>query len=226
MAGSRNAGRRGVSASAQANQDTGLSSVNYSAFTASTLPAGLAIQFTTGAFATGLSISVNASAQMTEPNSITTNGTYFSGYAFNERMKNQPYSVGVGNALRANSDRGIGAGMCNDDGSAAVFFIMCGNTTACRIYTWAGGVLTQQVSTASIFSTSNTDVLWLDPAVGTDGLYTYTVRKNSTPTACTWKDSAAVIGVPGRHPMAAFRHTYSSGQNVSPGVKSLAAALV
>lgn len=225
MARARAAVRRGAQASQNSNADTGLASVNYSAFTASQVIPGLISIPCSGSntFKTGTSIGVNASSILTEPNSATINGTYRSFCIFPERMKNQPYSVSVGNANRATTDRGIGCGMSNDDGSVAVFCLVQGNSNAPNICTWAGGVFTNQ-ATGSGFSTAGTDIIKLGMALGGDGFYTYTAYRGATVLA-TWKDSANVIGTPGRHPIASFRHAYSSAQYPSPGIKSLSAVL-
>lgn len=219
--------RAGAAAASAVVATSGLSSMSYPSFTASTKPTGVVDAKFSGAgtFNTGLSITVDSSSRMVEPNSITTNGTYLSGAVFPEVMADGLYQVTVTNALISNSDRGIGPGMCNADGSVAVFAIICGNTTTARMYSYAGGVLTQRGTTASTFSTANTDLLKLVPSLS-GGIYTYTLYKNGTATACTWTDSGAVIGAPPKHPTACFRHVYSSGQSASPGIKAISAALI
>lgn len=219
--------RAGAVAASAVVAASGLSSMSYASFTASTKPTGVVDAQFSGSltFATGLSITVDSSSRLVEPNSGTTNGTYLSGAIFPEVMADGLYQVTVTNALISNSDRGIGPGMCNSDGSVAVFAIICGNTTPARMYSYVGGTLTQQGTTASTYSTSNTDLLKLVPSLS-GGIYTWTLYKNGTATACTWTDSAGLVGAPPKHPTACFRHVYSSGQSASPGIKAISAALI
>lgn len=204
---------------------TGLTSMSYNPFTASVTPTGLvAVPLGTNAPNT---VTVNASSQLREGNNpANTNGTYFTAGVFAEVMADGPYSVSVGNASISTSDRGIGGGYSSNDRATMVFFIMCGNTTTCRIYTWVGGTLTQVGTAASTFTTSGSDVLMIKYVIsGADIIYT--VYKNGTATACTWTDTGgATIGIPGRHPLASFRHTYSGSNFASPGIKSVSAALI
>lgn len=218
---------RGAITSASGGTSDGLASLDYPSFAASTLPTGLIAVPMSGAntFASGTSITVSATGVMREPNSANVNAAYYSTGVFAEQMASGLYSVTVGNAALVNNSQGIGAGMSNADGSIQVFVIVCTNTTSARIYTWVAGVLTQVGTTSSTVSSSASDKLALVPSLS-GGIYTYTLYKNGAPTACVFTDSSAVIGVPGRHPVAAFKRTYSSGQAASPGIKSLSAALI
>jgi hypothetical protein len=213
MSGMIGLARRGSIAS---SRQKGVS-VSYASFP--TKPAGIVdVAITAGAGASLVSSNV-----LTEGNSSTTNGNYFSAAVFPNQMGTNLYIPRVRNANRASSDRGIGCGMANSTGTSIVYFIVCGNSTSATIQTWVGGVRATQVTQGGIFSSSNSDWLSLVPTMDA-GYYRYTVHKNGSATALTWHDTGSVIGVPGKYPCAAFRHTYSFGQFVSPGILALEAA--
>ncbi len=192
-------------------------SVSYASFP--TKPSGIVdVAITTGAGASTVSSNI-----LTESNSIASNAVYFSAAVFPDQMNTNLYIPQVRNANRATTDRGIGAGMSNSSGNAIVYFVMCGNSIAATIQTWAGGTRTVQASTGGLFSTSSSDWLSIVPSIES-GHYRYTVHKNGSATALTWLDSADVIGTPGRYPCAAFRRAYSTGHYASPGVAAFAAA--
>lgn len=218
--------RRAAVAASVAAVASGLSSVSYPSFTASTMPTGAFAVPMGGAntFASGTTITVDASSRMKEPNSANVNGTYRSAAVFAERMAPGAYSVTVGNANISTSDRGFGCGMSNDDGSVIVFCMVFGNTNAPRIYTYISGTVTPVGTAGSGFSGSASDTITLKYTVSS-GIATYTVYKNGTTMGATWTDSSNVVGTPGRHPCVSFHHVYSSYQYASPGCKSLTAAL-
>lgn len=191
-------------------------SVSYPSFP--TLPAqGFNVAITTGAG------SVTAvSNNLREGNSIIANGTYFSAFVFSEVMHTPLFTITAGNAALSTTDRGIGAGMFSDDGTKGVFFIICGNGTPCRIYSWTGGVATIQGTTSNQFSTSSSDLIRLQPSMSA-GVVTWNVYRNATLLGCNWTDSTHIMDLPGRRFGAVFRRLYSNGQFPSPGVKSMAA---
>lgn len=183
------------------------------------LPAkGFDVAMTSGAGATAIT-----SSALRESGSIVSDGTYYSAFVFPEVMHTGVFSVTCGNAALQTSDRGIGAGVFSGDGTKGVFFIMCGNSVSCRIKTYLSGTISDQGTFANTFSTSGSDLLQLRPSLSS-GVYTWTVYKNGSATACTWTDSSHVIDLPGRRFGACFRHNYSNGQFSSPGIKSMAAA--
>lgn len=197
----------------------------YNPFTASVTPVGMVVVPTSAPAPN--TVTVDSSARLREGNTATnTNGTYFTCAVFPEKMVDGAYTVGVGNAAISTSDRGIGAGYSNNDHSRIIFFIMSGNTTACRLYTYIDGILTPVGTTQSIFSTAGSDVLWIRYSVsGSDIIYT--VYRNATATTVTWTDvGGATLGTPGRKPVAAFRRTYSGSQFASPGIDSIEAAML
>lgn len=194
-------------------------------FAASTVPAGVVV-VPTAANAPS-TVTVDASGRMREGATGGADGTYFTLAVFPETMAAGPYKVGAGQAAIQTSDRGIGAGYCNSDLNTAVFVIMCGNTTACRLYTYVGGVVTPVGTSQSIFSTSGSDVIWIQYSVsGAD--IVYTVMRNTTATTVTWTDTGgATIGTPGRKPCLAFRRSRSGGgQFASPGIDSIEAVML
>lgn len=155
-------------------------------------------------------------------NTGTTAQAYFSAYVFPEVMHTPLFSVTAGNAALSTTSRGIGAGMFSDDGTKGVFFIIAGNTTSLRIYSWIGGTATVQGTTSNQFSTSSSDLIRLQPSMS-GGVVTWNIYKNGTLQTATWTDSSHVIDLPGRRFGGCFRHEYSSGQFPSPGIKSMAA---
>lgn len=191
-------------------------SVSYASFPA--LPAkGFDVTITSGA-GTVTAVSNN----LREGNSIASNGIYFSAYVFSEVMHTPLFTVTAGNAALSSTDRGIGAGMFSDDGTKGVFFIICGNTTPCRIYSWTGGTATVQGTTSNQFSTSSSDLIKLQPSMSS-GVVTWNIYRNGTLLNATWTDSSHVIDLPGRRFGGVFRRAYSNGQFASPGIKSMAA---
>ncbi len=156
-------------------------------------------------------------------NTGTTTQAYFSAFVFPEVMHTPLFSITAGNAALSTTDRGIGAGMFSADGTKGVFFIIAGNTTPLRIYSWTGGTATVQGTTSNQFSTSSSDLIRLQPSMSGSGVVTWNIYKNGTLQTATWTDSSHVIDLPGRRFGACFRHAYSNGQFASPGIKSMAA---
>lgn len=191
-------------------------SVSYPSFPS--LPAkGFDVLISSGAGATSA-----VSNNLREGSSVVANGTYFSAFVFAEVMHTPLFSITVGNAALSTTDRGIGAGMFSGDGTKGVFFIICGNSTPLRIYSYVNGTATVQGTTSSQFSTSSNDLLRLQPSMS-NGVVTWNIFKNGTQQTATWTDSSHVVDLPGRRFGACFRRTYSNGQFASPGVKSMAA---
>ena len=191
-------------------------SVSYASF--SVLPVkGFDVAFTSGAGATQIT-----SSSLRESNGTTASSSY-SSYVFPEVMHTPLFTVTAGNAALASaSSRAIGAGMFSGDGTKGVFFLMAGNTTPLRIYSWTGGTLTIQGTTSNQFTSSSSDLLKLQPSMSA-GVVTWNVFKNGVQQNANWTDSSHVVDLPGRRFGPCFRHEYSGGHFPSPGVKSMAA---
>lgn len=201
----------------------GVSSVTYSPFTSGVTPPGLVVvQLSSAAAPNTITVDTNSPPRMREGNNVTnTSGSHYTAGVFPETMIDGRYEVKIGNAQIATSSRGIGGGYCNSDRTKMVFFIICGNTTACRIFTYVSGTLTPVGTTQNTFVTSSSDTAALRYAISGSDIV-YTVYKNGSATTVTWTDTGgATIGTPGRKPMVAFRHEYSGGNFASPGIKSL-----
>jgi hypothetical protein len=190
-------------------------SVSYASFPVLP-PKGFNVALTTGA-----GVAQVVSNNLRESNGTTTNPSY-SAYVFPEVMHTPLFTATAGNALLQVSSRGIGTGMFSDDGTKGVFFIIAGNTTPCRIFSWDGGVLTVRGTTSSQFSTSSSDLLRLQPSISA-GVVTWNVFRNATQLTCNWTDSTHIMDLPGRRFAACFRHEYSGGHFAAPGIKSMAA---
>lgn len=189
--------------------------VDYPTF--SVLPVlGFDVAFTAGAGAATVT-----SSALRESNGTTTNPS-FSAYVFPEVMHTPLFSVTVGNARigAVTSSRGIGGGMFSDDGTKGVFFIMTGNTIACRIYTYESGTLTVRGTSSNQFTTSGSDLIQLRPSVSA-GVVTWNIFKNGVQQNANWTDSTHIMDLPGRRFGVCFRHEYSFGHYPSPGIKSL-----
>lgn len=225
MARARTSRRRGVQAASASAIPDATSVVYGPPFVANTVPAGV-VAVPTAANAPS-TVTVDASGRMREGNTGGVDGTYFTLAVFPETMAAGPYKVGAGQAAIQVSDRGVGAGYCNSDLNKAVFVIMCGNTTPCRLYTFVGGVVAPVGSSQAIFSTAGSDVIWIQYSLsGAD--IVYTVMRNATATTVTWTDTnGATIGTPGRKPCLAFRRTRSGGGAfASPGIDSIEAVMI
>lgn len=191
--------------------------ISYASFPS--VPAGtLDVAITSGAGVVGVT-----SNALRENNSTATNATYRSAAVLPDAMSSSLFACTVTNANLSTTDRGIGPGCFSADGTKGVYAIMCGNTNAHRIYSWAGGVNTSQVTAGTpVFTTSSTDTLTLSPSVAA-GVVTWTLLKNGGSTGLFWTDSAHVVDLPGPHPAACFQRFYSGGHFPSPGIKALTA---
>lgn len=191
-------------------------------FAASTVPPStVVVPLNAGAPTT---VAVDSSGRMQEGNSGTSGSPFLTATLWGEVMNTDFYDSSVQNANVATTDRAIGAGLSNSDGTRIIFFFMAGNTNAARIQTLIGGVLADRGTSAAVYSASGADILTLRPAIaGAD--IVWTVYKGGVPTAVTWTDTnGATFGWPGRYPCGIFRHFYQGGtQYKSPGIRSWSA---
>jgi len=129
----------------------------------------------------------------------------------------------VGAAGTNGTDRGIGAGASNDDGSLMVFCYAIGNGGAAAIYTKIGSTWTSRATDTSVQITALNDKIRLVPSVSA-GVVTWTVYKNGVATSLTWTDSGHLADLPGTRPCIAFRHYDSFVTNYySQGINSILA---
>ena len=158
-----------------------------------------------------------------EAGSTASNGTYYTVGVLPDKFEGAFFSVEVSAAANASTDRGIGGGCSNDDGTAIVFFTICGQGgVTANIQTIIGTTRTSR-ATFNIQSTLATDLLKLVPTIDGSGVVTWTMHKNGTATGLTWTDTGHAIDLPGKHPAIAFRHVYNGGQFYSPGIDSMVA---
>lgn len=188
-------------------------------FSGTTKPAGIIdVALNSGASNT----TTVASGIIREGNSTAVNGTYYTLSIWGVLMNSSYYKSSVTNGLIANTDRAMGPAMSNATGTTVVYAVIRGNSGSSTIATAIGGTITIQSTTTTVFSNASTDVISLVPTIS-GGIYTYTVHKNGTATSLTWTDSTNIIGIPGKYPGGVFRHVYSSGQFLSPGIRAYAA---
>jgi|GEM_PF-3158407 len=156
-----------------------------------------------------------------EPNSATSNNTYYTAAIWGVQMGTNYYSSSVKNGNLNATNRYIGAGMSNADGSVVVFCRVPAQAGyAANIMTAIGGVITSQAS--QNVSVGSSQVIDLIPTIS-GGVYTYTLYVNGA-SKFSWTDSSGVIGAPGKYPCGIFGHIYSSGQYGSPGISAYATA--
>lgn len=187
------------------------------------MPPGNDLAMTVGAALTGHSIVSGTMRESASTNTTSGGSSKYSAYVLSDKLGTDLFEVGVGNAVLSTTDRGIGPGVFSDDLTKGVFFIINGNTTSCRIFTWESGVVTQVGTSQAIYSTSSADIMWLRPTVSA-GVVTWNCYRNATLLTTAWTDTGHLLDIPGRRAAACFKRVYSGGQFASPGVKSLAAA--
>lgn len=191
-------------------------------FSGTIKPSGIIdIPLTTGAS----NATTMSSGILREGNSIASNGSYYTLSLWGVETSTDFYTSSVTNGLIASTDRAMGPALSNSDGSKVICSLHTGNAGSSTITTFIGGVMTHRfTSTSATFrSSSSTDVMTLVPSVS-GGVWTYTVYKNGTALAMSWTDTAGDFGAPGKYPSGMFRHTYSTGQYVSPGIRAYSAA--
>lgn len=214
MSVAHRAARRGALASAGA---VAKKTISYSSFPS--VPAGtLDVAMSPGAGVVGVT-----SNALRETNSTATNATYRSAAVLPDVMGSGLFACTVTNANLVTADRGIGPGCFSADGTKGVYAIMFGNSNAQRIYSWAGGVNTQQaIAGTAVYTASSTDTITLQPSIAA-GVVTWTLLKNGASTGLSWTDSSHVVDLPGAHPAACFQRFYSGAHYPSPGIKALTA---
>lgn len=192
--------------------------VSYPSFTVVPVQ-GFNVAITSGAGAATVT-----SSALRESNGTTASSS-LSAYVFAEVMHTPLFTVTIGNARigAVTSSRGIGGGMFSDDGTRGVFFIMAGNTTPCRIYTYESGTATIRGTTSNQFTTSSSDLIQLRPSISS-GVVTWNIYRNGVLMNANWTDNTHIMDLPGRRFGACFRHEYSGGHFPSPGIKSVEAA--